>query len=351
MGVPRTGTDWLKAQTKKITEGAELPVTAHTAGAVEVESWLQSHQIAYAPPACIPMSVIDEKRSRTNQARRDPIVTESVDRFAAAMRAGKVFPPIVTYPSGGKLVIIDGNNRQAAARKAGLDTVFGVIIADDTPSELIQLLTVEANGHHGVTPELSWRLQQAFYLVSLGFTDQVAAEAAAVTIGQLRNHRAVAEADQRARAMRIGGFGALSLNARQALGVLKDEAVFFQAAKVSVDTAMTVDEIRDLVREVKARTSEGARIEFIGRIAKERGIEAATKKAMGRAVGRVSSPKQSLVAGIGKVLKVDEAALVRQIVTTTDRDLIRTRLGELERKLIRLSLALSTLDTLDGGAR
>lgn len=351
MGVPRTGTDWLKAQTKRISEGAELPVAASTALAVEVESWLQAHQIAYAPPAPIPMSVIDEKRSRANQARRDPIVTESLDRFAAAMRAGKAFPPIVTYPTGGKLVIIDGNNRQAAARKAGLDTVVGIVIADDTPSELIQLLTVEANGHHGVTPELSWRIEQAFYLVSLGFTDQVAADAAAVTIGQLRNHRAAADADQRARALRIAGFAALSLNARQALGVLKDEAVFFQAAKVVVDTAMTTDEIRELIREVKALNSEGARIEYIGRVAKERGIERATQKAMGRAVSRVSSPKQSLVAGIGKVLRVDEAALVRQIVTTTDRDLIRVRLEEMERKLIRLKLALSTLDVLDGGIR
>jgi len=349
VGVPRTGTDWLKAQTKKITEGAELPVSAQTAAAVEVEAWLQGHHIAYAPPAMIPMQVIDERRSRTNQARRDPIVAESVDRFAAAMRAGKTFPPIVAFASGGRLVIIDGNNRQAAARKAGLDCVFGIVIADDTPSELIQLLTVEANGHHGVTPELSWRIQQALYLVSLGFTDQVAADAAAVTLNQLRNHRSAREADERARALRLHGFTDLSINARQALGVLKDEAVFYQAAKLVMDTSMTVDETRDLIREVKTRNSEGARIEYIGSVAKQRGIERAMKRATGREVGRVSSPKQSLVAGIGKVLKVDEAALVRQIVTTTDRDLIRNRLAELEKKLAMFKLALSTLDGLDGG--
>lgn len=348
MAVPRTGTDWLRTQAKKVTDGAELPVTASTAAVVGVEAWLQHHGVAYAPPTAIPMAYIDEKRSRANQARRDPIVAESVDRFAAAMRAGAVFPPIVAYPSGGKLVIIDGNNRQAGAKKASRDCIDGIVLAEDTPSELIQLLTVEANAHHGVTPELGWRVQQAFHLCSLGYSDQQAADAASIAVATLRGARAVQEADQRARALRIPGFTELSQNARQSLGVLKDEAVFYQAAKLAVDTGMTVDEIRELVRAVKTLPSEGARIEHIGAVAKARGIERATKKAIGRTITRVSSPKQALVTGIGKVLNVDEAALVRQVVTSTDRDLLNQRIKLLERKVATLKLAMGTLADLDG---
>ncbi len=347
MSVPRTGTEWLKAQAKRVSDGEELPVTAPVAALVEVEAWLQRHGVQYAPPSAVPMSVIDEKKSRANQARRDPIVAESVDRFTAAMKAGQVFPPIVAYPSGGKLVIIDGNNRQAAARKAGTDTILGIIIAEDTPSELIQLLTVEANAHHGVTPELSWRIQQANHLRSLGYSDQQAADASSIGVQQLRAARAAQEADQRARALKVAGFSAMAQVSRQSLNVLKDEAVFYQAAKVAVETGMTSEEIRDLVRTVKSLPSEGARIEHIGSVAKTRGIERATKKALGRTMSRVTSPKQSLVAGIGKVLAVDEAALVRQVVTSHDRDQINDRLKQLARKLSTIQAAMSTLADLD----
>lgn len=347
MSVPRSGTEWLRSQAKRVGDGDELPVTEQVALLVEVEAWLQRHGVQYAPPVAIPMYLIDEKRSRANQARRDAIVADSVDRFAAAMKSGVGFPPIVVYPSGGKLVIVDGNNRQAAAKKAGRETIVGIVIAEETPSELIQLLTVEANAHHGVTPELAWRVQQAFHLCSLGFTDQQAADAAAIGVQQLRGARAVQEADQRARALRIPGFTDLAQVSRQSIGVLKDEAVFYQAAKTAVETAMTVEEIRDLVRQVKSLPSEGARIEHIGAVAKERSIERATRKTLGKTIGRVSSPKQSLVAGIGKILAVDSAALTRQIVTSHDRDLVNARLRALERKLAEMVVAMSTLGDLD----
>jgi ParB-like chromosome segregation protein Spo0J len=344
----KTGTEWLKNQARKVSEGAELPVSHEIASAVEVEAWLQRHAVRYSPPTAVPMALIDEKRSRANQARRDPIVVESVERFATAMRAGAPFPPIVCYIDGGKLVIIDGNNRQAAARKAGKDLISGIVIAEDTPSELIQLLTVEANAHHGVTPELSWRLQQAFHLCKLGFTDAQAAEAASVSIPQLRSGRAVLEADQRARRMKISYFTDLPNQARQSLGVLKDEAVFFQAAKVSISTSMNAEQIRQMVRDVKALPSEGARIEFIGTVAEQRGIEAATRKALGKAVNRVSSPQMALVSGIGKILKVDEAALVRNIVTVHDRDLVAKRCKLLEDKLLAILVALEQCADMEG---
>lgn len=345
--VPRTGTDWLKSQTRRVGDGRPLPVAAPVAVTVEVEAWLQRHGIQYAPPAAIPMPVIDEKRSRANQARRDALVSDSVDRYATAMRNGAAFPPIVTYPAGGRLIIIDGNNRQAAARKAGLDTIIGIVIAEDTPSELIQRLTVEANVRHGLTPELAWRIQQAFYLCKLGHTDQAAAESAAVSIQQLRSARSVQEADQRARALKIANFADLASTSRQALGVLKDEAVFYQAAKVAVETSMTAEEIRDMIREVKSLPSEGARIEHIGAVAKTRGIERATRKALGKAINRVSSPKQTLVSGIGKILAVDEASLVRQTLTSHERDQINHRLRLLDRKLATIRVAMSTLADLD----
>lgn len=344
---PKTGTAWLQKQAGLVSDGGELPVSEQEAAAVGVEAWLQSHGVQYAPPLEIPMILIDEKRSRSNQARKVAVVADSVDRFAAAIKTGAGFPPIVVFIHGGKLIIIDGNNRQAAARKAGRDTILGIVISEETPSELIQLLTVEANANHGVTPELSWRLMQAFHLCSLGFTDTDAARAAAITLPQLQQARKVREADKRATAMKIQKFADLPTYGRQALAVLKDDAVFYQAATTAVSTRMTIDEIRDMIRVIKSKPSEGARIEFIGQLAKERGLEAAARKLMGKSGNRVSSPKQSLVTGIGKLLNVDPAALIRSVVTTHDRDQINQRLKQAKEKLAALQIAMEQLRDLE----
>jgi hypothetical protein len=345
--VSKTGTDWLRIQARRIGPGQQLPDADASAACLEVERWLQRHSVAYAPPTQIPLALIDERRSRANQARRDAIVTDSVDRFALAMREGAIFPPVVAYPNGTKVTLVDGNNREAAARKNGYESVLGIIVAGDTPSELIQLLTVEANAHHGVTPDLAWRLQQAHHLVSLGFADEQAAEAACLTVNALRADRMVLQADARAKALKIAAFTSLSSSARRALQALRDDPVFYQAAQVALTTGMTTDEVRSLVREVKTLPSEGARIERIGGVARERGIEAATKKATGKAANRISSPKTSLATAIGMLLRVDEASLIRQILTIHDRDLVNARLKQLEEKTLSLQVAMETLDRLE----
>jgi hypothetical protein len=340
-----SGTDWLRSQAKRVSDGGDLPVTTDVAATVEVEAWLQRYGVRYAPPAQIPMGLIDERRSRANQARRDPIVADSVDRFVAAMRAGSQFPPIVVYADAGKLIIIDGNNRQAAARRAGYDSIFGIQIADDTPSELIHLLTVAANANHGVTPEIAWRVHQAFGLCAIGWSDADAATAAGLSVTQLRSARSIQETDQRARALRIPGFSEMPASSKTALAAVKDDAVFHALAKLAVSTGMTSDEIRDVTRVLRGLTSEGARIEYVGSIAKTRNIQRATKRAGGQH-SRLHSPKTALAASIGKLVAIDPSALVRQVVTTHDRDVIRHRIGQARQKLDLIEDAMTRLSNL-----
>ncbi len=342
-----SGTDWLRQQTKRIDDGSELPVTTQAAATVEVEAWLQRHGIRYAPPTQIPLALIDEKRSRSNQARREPIVLDSVDRFAAAMKAGASFPPIVCYPVGGRLTIVDGNNREAAAKRAGKDKILGIVIDESTPSEIIQLLTVEANTRHGVTPDPTWRVQQAFHLCSLGLSDQAACDAANVSLATMRAARAVRDSDQRANALRITGFKDLPAGTRGALQALRDDPVFYQAARAAVDTGMTIEEVRNLIREVKSLSSEGARIEYIGGVVRSRATENATRKLAGKVNNRLSSPKNNLATGIGKILSVDTSALVRQILTVHDRDEVIKRIKAVDRKMDELKFALATLAHMD----
>lgn len=338
-------TAWLRKQTRQIDEQDGLAVSEETASGVVTEAWLQRCGVQYAPPTAIPMHMIDEKRSRANQARRDPLVPESVERFTTSFRAGRPFPPIVVYPVGNRLVIVDGNNRHEAAKRAKKESIYGIIISAETTSEMITLLTVEANASHGATPPLDWRVTQAFHLVSLGHGDERSAEAAGITITQLRNARSAREAEQRAKALRIHGFVDIPMTGKQYLNGIKLEQVFHSAAQTAVNSKLTIDQIRDMCRKVKAGRSEHEQLAILAEAQELLLVENAAMKVLNSR--RVSSPKTSLVTGIGLLNKIDPSALVNQIRTTADRDLVMERLKDLETKILDLQVAMEDLRDME----
>jgi hypothetical protein len=339
-----TGTDWLRKQAGKVSAGEELPITAEDNYRFGVEEWLQSRGVLYAPPVEIPMGLIDETRSRNNQARRESIVPESVERYAAAMRANAPFPPIVCYPDNGRLVIVDGNNRQAAARRAGKDTILGIVLAEETSSEVLQLLTVEANARHGVTPEASWRVHQAMALSALGWPDQAVAEATGMTMAALRNARTVIDADTRGRSLRIAGFADLPASSKTALSAVKDDAVFQQLSRLAVGTNMIADEIRDCTRTMRGLPSEASRLQHIAEVAKERTSVRAVRRAVKTgAHSRVHSHRVALLAATGKVLTVEPAGLVAQVGTALDQAALLKKIGEAKRHLTLCEVALRSM--------
>jgi CBS domain-containing protein len=337
-------TSWLRRHSKGIKEHTELAVTEEVASATEVEAWLQRRGVKYAPPTGIPMTMIEERRSRANQARKDPIVAESVERFATAFRAGKSFPPIVVYSIGNKLVIIDGNNRHEAAKRAKREHIYGIVIDPTTDGDLIQLLTVEANATHGVTPPLEWRIKQALHLMTLGHPEALAAEASGVTGLQMRNARSASEADARARALRVQGFSDLSASVKVMLNPIKNEPVFHAVAKLAATQGFGVETARDITRAVKAGKSEAEQLAIVAEKANEYDVEDAIKKAMKRGP---SSPKNALASACGLFQKCDTSALVRQIMTVHDRDVIKSRLEEAADKILEIQVAMEELDELE----
>ncbi len=339
-----TATDWLRRQTRQIEEHTTTSVSEQEASTVTVEAWLQRRGVKYAAATGIPMAMIDTKRSRANQARKDPLVSDSVDRFAQGMRAGRPFPPIVVFSLGNKLVIVDGNNRHEAAVRAKREFIHGIVIDPTTDGDLIQLLTVEANSSHGHTPPVEWRVRQAQGLTQRGFSDNEAAEAAGITPLQLKNARSAAEADGRARKLGIHGFADLSQTHKKDLNVLKADPVFFAAAKLVTTERLNHEQTKALIRDIKAGRSEAEQLAIVAEQAASYELEQATKKAMKKGV---SSPKNSLAAGIGLVLKCDPHMLVSQIVTAHDRDTIARRLREAEDAILEIHIAMEKLKDLE----
>lgn len=331
---------WLK-QAKGQAEQAEpsAPACDNTdAIDSQVERFLQSHGVKYAPKKQIPLDVIDEKSSLGNQARDVPIIPENVDRYAQSIKKGEYLPPIIVFPSGNKVTVVDGNNRHHAHKKAGSQFIPGFVIAEDTPSEKIALLTVAANTGHGETPNPKWRLRQAAYLVSLGYSTDQATSAAGVTKSQLSDYMATQRADARAKAMRVTNFTELPPTSRASLGRIPLDSVFYQATRTAIDTEMTSEEIRKMIKEVKALGTESEMIEHIGHLAGERKIEARKKES--GAKGRVKSPVLGLNAALGMIMAADGAAISRQLLTDMDRQTLIRKLDAAGVKLIELQIAI-----------
>jgi hypothetical protein len=309
----------------------------------EIEDWLTSRGANFLRARELPVANFDKKKSRMNQARPTPLVPEAVERYTTALKDGKKLPPVVAYRTSEKsttFILVDGNNRHEAHCKTGLDTIPTYLLASDTPSELIYLLTVEANAAHGQPVPMEWRVKQAIHLVEIGWELDIARKAAGVNEKTLRIHKAAIEADSRARALKISNWDQLGTHLRQTLGTIKSDPVMYHAARCAIDTGMTLEDIRGLVRDIKTDRSEHEQIQHIGRISASRKAELAADKDRKRKGQTVSNVKHSLVTAIGKIMAVDPSALARLILTEIDQQAVKSRLEACAEKIFELQLAV-----------
>lgn len=337
--------EWLRRTGSNIAPRNSLTDKDRTvASMVEVEAWLQRRGVAYAPSTDIPMSMIDSKRSLMNQARRDPLVSDSVERYVVGYKKNDPFPPIVCYAVGNRLVIVDGNNRHAAAKKAGRESMLGIVIDEKTPSDLIQLLTVEANARHGKVEPLEWRVKQAIGLVALGRTMEESAEAAGLSMTQLRNAKKSYDADNRARSLKIFGFSEISATAKQYLAGIKDDPIFRAASILVVGRKLSVEQVMALVRDVKAARSEAERLEVIREASDEYEVDRIIRKGEKKGFG---SPPQRIFTGAGIFKACDPTELVASIRTKHDRDEVNRRLEEAQEHIFAIQEAMEALNEME----
>lgn len=318
-------------------------MTQAEATGVALTKWLDGHGVVHSGVQTISMALIDTKASRDNQARLVPLVPASVERFTVAMRRGDLFPPIILYFKGNRLVILDGNNRHEAATKAGHKTISGIIISPDTPSEMIQLLMVEGNTKHGETPPLEWRLRQAQGLVGQGYSTADAAEACGVTVSQYNLATAADKAIARATRMGVQGFDQLGKTLMQRLGALRDDAVFHAAASVVVETKMSGEEVSALVNDLKRKGSEKERLSLLGELSDNHRVRTASASALsrnGNAKGGMGSPKTAVATAVGKLIKVDPVALRRSVLTELEHAEVKKRLEAAAEHILTLQIAL-----------
>lgn len=306
----------------------------------QVERWIQRFEVKYAPKSMIPIGLIDEKGSLGNQARQEPLVPESVERFTMSLKAGEYLPAVVVYPVGNKVRIIDGNNRFAAHKKAGSQFIPGYIVDENIPTETILRMTINANVGHGVTPDQKWRVKQAAMLVANGFTAEVAAADAGVSRNVLQSYQAAVRFDARAKALKIQGCADLANASKVALVAVQNDAVFYQMTRTAIDTGMFSDDVRRMIKETRALPDEATQIQNIATIAADRKLEEQQRKAGVRPGNTLASPRQSLISAIGKILHIDPAELARSVLTDLEAREVINRCYKAADVLMEVATAL-----------
>lgn len=333
--------DWLKQSTEQATTAPKTEFSGDL-DVAKVEKWLAEFGVSYSELMDLPISVIDEKKSRQNQARPVAVLPDHVEEIARELRDGKPMPPVVGYKSGSRVVLIDGNHRDAAHRKVGLPTIRAFVLHPDTSSETILEMSVAANvgGTEGV--ELSWRIRQAVNLIAAGFDMSRACRRAGVSVKSVTDFRKMAQAEERARSLRIYGFDGAGTMMKLKLAVLASDPVFLQASRVAIDTKMSFKEVEIFVRDLKACVDEASMIGVIGKVAEERKMAEKARKVLGRK-SPIRDGRLGFITGLGKIMHADPGTIARMTLTDKERyDLIR-RCNEAGEHIIAIQIALETL--------
>lgn len=229
-----------------------------------IEAWLRQHGATnFHLRRNIAIDVIDENRSRRNNAREFGTVAGAPERYAQASKDGAVFRPLIGYDTRQGIVLIDGNNRHEGFKLAGVQRV-DVYIVDAEP-ELLQILTETANELNGERNSKEVRLEHAANRVAQGWTLTQAAKAQDLSTIVVGEHVRWRESCERARRLYVSQPTRLPKIAHL-FTTIQFDLVFIALCEAMAQRADPLDKpVRGLVKEVRAARSEDAQLEIISR--------------------------------------------------------------------------------------
>lgn len=203
----------------------------------------------------LPVDTIDLPSSKSLQYRLTDVDQDTVDRYAADMARGDRFPALIVREARGRLTLIGGNHRRAAAVNAGISTLPAYIVT--CPVAQARRIAFEDNRTHGLPLKPSERATLAARLVLLDGMSQ--AEAAA-TVGATGPQVTLAVAAERAvaRAADLGiptAFAELPHLATANLGRIPDDGLFAEAARTVLATNMGAPAVLQLCSRLSAADS------------------------------------------------------------------------------------------------
>lgn len=281
--------------------------TMHPSVSAQVERKLAARHISFVFEPNLDVSNIRDVEG--NQVRftahRAPKAT--VARYAEQMRAGAAFPAIVVNE---RYEIVDGNTRWMAVQRNKIPTIAAYVCLDISALQA-RSLSVELNQSHG----LSMTEDEIRAFVTGAIEDgqvldtKVYSRITGVRSSTLSRWVAAKHFEVRARGAGLAPeyLTLLADTVRAALNVAKLKEVFREVTALAVDARVPAAEIKSIVTEANAASSE---VEALGVVATARALRSDTIKAI--AAGFKSAQRKSTGSAlhIGGLLRFEVADLL-----------------------------------------
>lgn len=294
---------------------------------VTIEAWARMFGVDPGSPTLVALADINVTQSERNQARVLPYDQQTVDRYAAAMLGGAVFPPIVLAIAEGGLVVVDGNHRRAGAEKAGATHVHAYIVS---PTSTVKTaMTISANAAlTGLQTDEVLRREHVVQLSNMGYNADEVAVMTGMTkwrVNVIRSAQAVIDRAPDKRAARRLEDGHL-----KTLTAIRNTKVLSAAIAVGIESALTRDEMATMRNAISEAGDEAAQLAVI------EGFRRVTTKP--KRAGRKASDVARLRSSIGNILKLSPTVVA--IEAADDAEGIEAAVAEVIAHLRQIEKAL-----------
>ncbi|MBJ7519099.1 MAG: ParB N-terminal domain-containing protein [Solirubrobacteraceae bacterium] len=228
----------------------------HPATSRQVETKLASRHIQFEFEPNLQIDVIRDVEGNQVRLGAHRAPKEMVDRYAEQMKAGAIFPAIVVND---RYELIDGNTRTAAARRNGKTTIATYVCANLSSLEA-RSLSVDLNQSHGLS--MTTEELRTFVVGAVEEGQVLDANALArmtgVKASTLARWVAAKHFETRASREEIvpERFADLSDSSRAALQAAKLRSVFADATALAIDAKVPSTELKSIVAEANAASSE-----------------------------------------------------------------------------------------------
>jgi len=324
------------ASTRKQLGPSDLAPLDDAARRADIEQWLEDWDVEWYYDPEVPLEKVNLAKSRQNQARDEALVPDLVESYTELMEHGTEFPAVVSYPDPvGGLILIDGNNRIAAALSNDFESFPHYVVEPGTDPIKLQAMTLTANGHNGLIPEERVRVSHAIWLVrNAGVSPDEAARQLALPKGKVQGAVNKEAAIRRAQKLKVRGFVSLANSSQARLNQIKMDRWFERAAQLAVDTRMKSPEVFTMVTDINKMSSEEDTWAYLDQLE----ANLATRR-QGRVMDLTGSPRNVVRMYVGGIRKLDEAAVVESVPSAERPQMIR----DLEDAASRLSLLAEKL--------
>lgn len=229
-----------------------------------IESLLREWQLDFEFEAEFAVTGMDhtyaEVQVRGSQHRALPA---SVKEYAAQMRAGALFPPVIVTQTG---KVIDGNTRYVAAKECRMETFPAYVVT--LPSTRVGMMVgaaVNQMGGKRLDPAEAYAAAELMF--KEGLTDENITRAIGRSRKQVSDYRRQHEFEEHA--VTVGLTSSLGAVAKRQLARVKNDRPFVALVKAASEVKATPKDLDEVVETIVNARSEDNAVEAVKQFKKE----------------------------------------------------------------------------------